>query len=325
MRAIVQKAYGGPEVLTLEEVETPQPGPGDVVVRVHAAALNAGDCFTMRGVPWTTRFVAGFPTPKNYIPGFDAAGVVASVGESVKSLKPGDEVFGECKEALAEFARASEERWVRKPEELSFEEAAAVPTAAATALHGIRDAGRVRSGHRVLINGASGGVGTFAVQIAKMLGAEVTGVCSTRNIEMVNSIGADHVIDYAQEDFTEGGPRFELILDNVANRTLKECRRALAPEGVYVPNSGSAGLGVVIKAFVASMFTRQIRHGFLGTPKPEDLVQLRDLLTTGEITPVVDRTYTLDEAREAFAYAAEGHARGKVVLVMEPAFDATEV
>jgi NADPH:quinone reductase-like Zn-dependent oxidoreductase len=316
MKAIVQRAYGGPEVLEVREVETPTPGDGEVLVRVHAAAVNAGDCFTMLGSPWMVRFVAGFPKPKGYIPGFDVAGVVESVGSGVSRVQPGDEVIGECKAAHAEYASAKEERWVPKPETISFEEAAAVPTTGATALRGLRDAGKLQAGQHALINGASGGVGTFAVQIAKVMGAEVTGVCSGRNAEMVRSIGADHVIDYTQEDFTAGGPRYDLILDNVANRKLSEYKAVLKPDGLYVPNSGNGGMRAVAKAGLASVFSRNFGAPFLGTPKPEDLVQLGEYLESGTIKPVLDRTYPLDEARAAFGYVAEGHAAGKVVLVM---------
>ena len=240
MKAIVQNAYGSPETLQLQEVDKPEVKETEIRVRVRAAALNAGDYFSMRGSPWIVRLMVGFPKPKNYILGWDVAGHVDEVGRNVKRFHPGDTVFGSCQGALAEYACAAEEQFAIKPTNLTFEQAAAVPTAALTALQGLRDAGKVQAGQSVLINGASGGVGTFAVQIAKFLGAEVTGVCSTRNVELVRSLGADHVIDYTQEDFTQGGPRYDLILDNVGNRSFSDCRRALTPRGTLLPCSSKS-------------------------------------------------------------------------------------
>ena len=252
MKAIVQSNYGSADVLALTDIDKPVVGENDVLVRVFAASLNAGDVFYMRGDPFSVRLVVGLPKPKNHVLGFDVSGQVEAVGKNVTLFQPGDEVFGSCGGACAEYVCAAEEKFMLKPVNLTHEQAAAVPTAAATALHGIRDAGKVQPGQKVLINGASGGVGTFAVQIAKSLGAEVTGVCSTSNVEMVRSIGADHVIDYTQEDFTQGGQMYDLILDNVANHSLSECRRALKPDGTLIPNSGGAGLGYVIRAFASS-------------------------------------------------------------------------
>jgi NADPH:quinone reductase-like Zn-dependent oxidoreductase len=248
MKAIVQNEYGSPDVLKLKEVDKPVVKDDGVLVSVHAAALNAGDYFSMRGSPWLARFTVGFPKPKNYILGWDVAGHVEAIGKNVKRFQPGDEVFASCNGTLAEYACAAEDMFAMKPTNLTFEQAAAVPTAAITALQGLRDAGKVQPGQKVLINGASGGVGTFAVQIAKSFGAEVTGVCSTRNVDMVRSIGADHVIDYTQEDFTQSGQRYDLILDNVANRSFSDLRHALTPQGIIIPNSGHGGMGYVIKA-----------------------------------------------------------------------------
>jgi NADPH:quinone reductase-like Zn-dependent oxidoreductase len=314
MKAIVQNDYGPPDVLELKEVDRPVPKDNEVLVRVQAAAIHVGDYFTMLGVPFAVRMVAGMPKPKNYVPGYDVAGCVEAVGKDVTGLEPGDEVFGACQGACAEYACTAQEMFVLKPDNATFQQAAAVPTSALAALHGLRDAGKVQPGHKVLINGASGGVGTFAVQIAKSFGAEVTGVCSTRNLDMVRSIGADHVIDYTQEDFTQGGPRYDLILDNVANRSFSDCRRALTPEGTFIPNSGNAGMGFVIKAFVLSIFLRQQGRPFLSSPNHEDLVVLKDLLESGKVTPVIDRTYPLSQTPEAMAYVGKGHARGKVVI-----------
>jgi NADPH:quinone reductase-like Zn-dependent oxidoreductase len=260
--------------------------------------------------------MVGFPKPKNYILGWDVAGHVDEVGRNVKRFHPGDTVFGSCQGALAEYACAAEEQFAIKPTNLTFEQAAAVPTAALTALQGLRDAGKVQAGQSVLINGASGGVGTFAVQIAKFLGAEVTGVCSTRNVELVRSLGADHVIDYTQEDFTQGGPRYDLILDNVGNRSFSDCRRALTPRGTLLPNTGHAGMGYVLMAFARSAFVRQQGRLFVEKPNAQDLLVLKELIEAGKVTPVIDKTYRLDESPKALAYVGEGHARGKVVVVL---------
>jgi len=317
MKAVVQNAYGSPDVLELKEIDKPVVKDNDVLVRVHAASIHAGDYFVMRGDPYVARMSAGWPKPKNYVPGYDVAGHVEAVGENVKHFQPGDEVFGGCNRTCAEFVCASEDKFVPKPANLTLEQAAAVPTSALAALHGLRDAGKVQPEQKVLINGASGGVGTFAVQIAKAFGAEVTGVCSTRNVNMVKSIGADHVIDYTQEDFTQGEQRYDLILDNVANHSLQDCRRVLTPSGTHIPNSGHSGLGYVLKAFVSSLFVRQQGRPYVSGPKNEDLIVLKELIEAGKITPVIDRTYPLNETPDAFQYLDEGHARGKVVITVE--------
>ena len=316
MRAIVQTGYGSPDVLELREIDQPGVGDGDVLVRAHAASIHSGDYFVMRGVPYLARFAAGWPKPRDYVPGFDLAGTVEAVGKSVTRLQPGDEVFAGCGRACAEYVCAAEEQFVPKPTNLTFEQAAAVPTSALAALHGLRDAGKVQAGQKVLVNGASGGVGTFAVQIAKAFGAEVTGVCSTRNADLVRSIGADHVIEYTQEDFTQSGERYDLILDNVANRTFADCKRALKPSGTLIPNSGNAGIGYILKAYARSVFARQQGRPYLSNPNYDDLVVLKELIEAGKISPVIDRTYPLSETPAAFGYIEKGHASGKVVIIL---------
>jgi len=317
MKAIVQYKYGLPDdVLELKEINKPVVKDDDVLVRVHAASIHIGDWHLMRGVPYFLRVMFGLRKPRNSVPGNDIAGKVEAVGKNVKQLQPGDEVFGWCKGAFAEYACAGENNFVPKPVGLTFEQAAAVGVSAFTALQALRDQGKVQPGQKVLINGASGGVGTFAVQIAKAFGADVTGVCSTRNVDMVRSIGADHVIDYTQEDFTQGEERYDLILDNVANHSLSDCRRALNPQGTHIPNSPTR-MGYLVKAFVSSVFVRQQGRPFLSLPKNEDLVVLKELIEAGKVTPVIDRTYPLSETPEALGYLGEGHARGKVVITVE--------
>jgi NADPH:quinone reductase-like Zn-dependent oxidoreductase len=259
-----------------------------------------------------------FPKPKkDYVVGADLAGRVEAVGKNVTRFQPGDEVFGECSRACTEYVCAQEDKLVQKPHNLTFEQAAAVPTSALTALHALRDQGKVKPGQKVLINGASGGVGTFAVQIAKALGAEVTGVCSARNVDTTRSIGADHVIDYTQEDFTRSESRYDLILDNVASHSFAEYRRVLNPGGTHIPSSGHGGMGYIFKAFLLSLFLRQQGRPFVSTPNQEDLNALKELVEAGRVTPVIDRTYPLRETAEAFRYLDEGHAQGKVVIAVE--------
>ena len=316
MKAIVQNDYGSPDVLKLKEVDKPVTKENDVLIRVHAASINAGDYFSMRGSPWLARFSVGFPKPKNYILGWDMAGHVQAVGEKVTRFQPGDEVFASCSSAFAEYVCAAEDKLAMKPTNLTFEQAAAVPTAAITALQGLRDAGKVQPGQKVLINGASGGVGTFAVQIAKAFGAEVTGVCSSKNVDIVRSIGADHVIDYTQEDFTQSGRRYDLILDNVANHSFSDLRRALTPQGMIIPNSGHGGMGYVFKAFLLSPFMRQHGNMYLASSNNKDLVVLKDFIEAGKVTPVIDKIYPLIDTPEAFRYLEESHAQGKVVITI---------
>jgi NADPH:quinone reductase-like Zn-dependent oxidoreductase len=287
-----------------------------VLVRVKAVSLNAGDVFAMRGNPWPIRLTAGFPKPKNYILGFDMAGVVEAAGSGVTRFRPGDEVYAACGGALAEYVSVAEHKLALKPGSLTFEQAAAIPTAAITALKGLRDVGKLQPGQKVLINGASGGVGTFAVQIAKALGAEVTGVCSTRNVDMVRSLGADDVVDYTRKDFTQNGRRYDLILDNVASHSFPELMRVLTPQGRIVPNSGHRGMGYVFKAFFLSLFLRQLGSVYLAVPNGKDLTELKEWIKTGKVRPVIERTYPLCEAPEAFRYLDKEHARGKVVITV---------
>jgi len=320
MKAIVQNDYGSAatQVFKLKDVDNPVVGDNDVLVRVCAASVNAGDYFSMTGDPWLARLSVGFPKPKDYIPGWDMAGRVEEVGAMAKGFQPGDEVYAAGQSVFAEYVCVDADKLALKPTNLTFDQASAMPTAAITALQGLRDAGKVQPGQKVLINGASGGVGTFAVQIAKAYGAEVTGVCSTRNVDMVRSIGADHVIDYTREDFTEGGQHYDLILDNVANRSFSDLRRALTPQGTIIPNSGHGGMSYVLKAFVLSPFVHQVGSPLITSTNSKDLVALKELAESGHITPVIDRTYPLSEAPEAIGYVGEGHARGKVVITVEP-------
>jgi len=317
MKAIVQNDYGSPDVLELKDVDKPAVKENEVLVRVQAAALNAGDTFSMRGSPWIARFTVGFPKPKDHILGWDVSGQVKAVGKKVTSFQPGDEVFASCSGTLAEFACAAEDVLSMKPTNLTFEQAAAVPTAALTALQCLRDAGKVQSGQSVLINGASGGVGTFAVQIAKFFGAEVTGVCSTKNVDLVRSIGADHIIDYTKKDFSSSGRRYDLILDNVANHAFSDLRRVLTPQGIIIPNSGHGGMGYVFRAFLLSPFSRQHGSMLISKSNTKDLVILKGLIESGDVMPVIDRTFPLQETPEAFRYLEGIHAQGKVVITIE--------
>ncbi len=317
MKAIVLNQYGSPDVVELKEIDKPVIKENEVLVRVNAASVNAGDIFTMRGSPWVIRFTVGISRPKNYVLGWDIAGQVEEVGKTVTRFKPGDEVYTACSGAFAEYACVAEEALAMKPANLTFEQAAAVPTAALTALKALRDQGKVQPGQKVLINGASGGVGTFAVQIAKAFGAEVTGVCSTSKMEIVRSIGADHVIDYTRENFTQSEQRYDFILDNVGSHAFSDYRRVLTPQGIIQPNTGHAGMGYVFKGFLLSLFMHQQGGMFVADPNGKNMDDLTELIEAGKITPVVDKTYPLSEAREAIRYLDEGHARGKVVITME--------
>jgi NADPH:quinone reductase-like Zn-dependent oxidoreductase len=322
MQAIVQDRYGSTDVLAPRDIDPPQIGAGDVLVRVRAASIHVGDVILMTGSPYLMRMATGLRKPTNPVPGTDIAGTVEAVGEDVKSLRPGDDVFGWCAGAFAEYASASEDHFVPKPANLTFEQAAAVGVSATTALQLLRDDGHVESGQKVLVNGASGGVGTFAVQIAKAFGAEVTGVCSTKNVELVRSIGADHVIDYTQEDFRKGGPRYDLILDNVGDHSMSATRRALAPTGVLISNGGGhagGALGRVIRLAIVSMFVRQQGKPSLKTQNRPDLLVLKELVEARKVLPVIDAAYPLREAPRAIGHVATGHARGTVVLAIDPA------
>jgi len=323
MKAIVQERFGPPDVLKLMDTDLPEIGPGDVLVRVHAAALNPYDWHMLRGDPLVARLMGtGLTRPKYRVAGIDAAGRVEAAGADVRGLRPGDEVLGFCPGAFAEFVRAEADKVVPKPAELTFEQAAAVPMAAATALRGIRDVGAVRAGHRVLVNGAAGGVGTYAVQIAVALGAEVTGVCGPGNVELVRSLGAAHVVDYTADDFTEGRARYDVILDNVGNQPLSRLRRALTPTGILVLNAGGSpgrvfgAVGSMLRAVVANGFVRQ-RLRILPTREDRaDLVGVTGLIEDGKLTPVIGRTYPLADTAEGLRYVEAGHARGKVVVTV---------
>jgi NADPH:quinone reductase-like Zn-dependent oxidoreductase len=318
MKAVIQTGYGSADVMELSEVEKPSPGDGEVLIRVLAASLAAGEYFGMRGKPFPIRMYIGFPKPKkDFVVGTDCAGIVEAIGPNVSRFRPGDEVYGECRGSCAEYAIAKEGGIAHKPHNLTFEQAAAVPTSGCTALQGIRDHAKVQRGQKVLINGASGGVGPFAVQVAKALGAEVTGVCSPRNLEMVRSIGADHAIDYTTEDFTQGGPRYDVIMDNVASHSLSDTRRALSPQGVLIPSSGNAGMGWIIAAGLTAMVVRQQGSPFIASNNSADLAVLAEFIEAGRVTPVIDRVYPLQRAPEAFRYLDGGHARGKVVIAVD--------
>jgi NADPH:quinone reductase-like Zn-dependent oxidoreductase len=295
-----------------------------VLVRVHAAALNPYDWHIMRGDPLVARLMGevGLRRPKARVAGVDAAGRVEAVGANVRGLAPGDEVLGFCQGAFAQYARAQADKVVPKPARLTFEQAAAVPMAGTTALRGIRDVGAVRAGHRVLVNGAAGGVGTYAVQIATALGAEVTGVCSTRNVELVRSIGAAHVVDYTTADFTTGRVRYDVILDNVGNRPLSQLRRALAPTGILVLNGGGSPghvlgpVGSILRAVVVNRLVRERLRLLPHEQNSDQLLTLTGLIEAGKLTPVLDRTYPLDDTAEGLRRVEQGHARGKVVITV---------
>lgn len=311
MKAVLYQKYGSPDVLELQEVDKPTVTEGEVLVRVHAASVNPLDWHFLRGKPFVVRIFAGLVKPKRKILGADVAGRVEAVGGKVTQLQPGDEIFGNKSGAFAEYLCVPEYGVVLKPANLTYEEAAAVPVAALTALQGLRDKGGIQPGHKVLINGASGGVGTFAVQIAKSFGAEVTGVCSTRNLDMVRSIGADRVIDYSEEDFTQTGGRYDLILDAVGNHSLSDAKRALHANGIYVAVAGSVG-----RALWIAMTGRKRMVSMLTKSNREDMGFLKELLETGKVTPVIDRRYPLSEVAEALRYLEEGHAQGKVVITV---------
>jgi NADPH:quinone reductase-like Zn-dependent oxidoreductase len=322
MKAIVQDRYGSPAVLESRDIDKPEITDDEVLVRVHAASIHVGDWILMTGDPFVMRMATGLRKPKNAVPGTDVAGTVEAVGKDVKGFVPGDEVFGWATGAFAEYVRATEDHFVRKPASLTFEQAAAIGVSATTALQLLRDDGHVQPGQKVLINGASGGVGTFAVQIAKAFGAEVTGVSSTRNVELVRSIGADHVIDYTAEDFTKGGPRYDLILDNVGNHSMSETRRALTPEGRLISNGGGhtgGKLGRTIRTAIVSMFVRQQAGLSLKTQNSADLEVLKALVEAGKVTPVIGGTYPLERTPAAIEHVAQGHARGTVVISMSQA------
>jgi NADPH:quinone reductase-like Zn-dependent oxidoreductase len=325
MKAIVYTHYGSPDVLQLNEVARPTPRDHEVLVKVHAVSVNAGDLHVLRADPFLIRLMGyGLLKPKNTILGAAIAGRIEAIGANVKQFQPGDEVFGDLSESgrrggFAEYVCASADALVLKPSRLSFEEAAAVPVAAVTALQGLRDKGHIQAGQQVLINGASGGVGTFAVQIAKAFGAEVTAVCSTRNVDAARSMGADHVIDYTKEDFTQNGQQYDLIVAANDNRSISEYKRALRPNGTYVVTGGSkkqAYQAMLLGPWISMTGTKKMGN-LIAKPNTKDLVFVKELLEEGLVVPVIDRRYPLGETADALRYLEAGHARGKVVITVE--------
>jgi NADPH:quinone reductase-like Zn-dependent oxidoreductase len=320
MKAAVYTRYGPPEVVQIADVEKPVPEDNEVLIKVRAASLNPLDWHFMRGTPYAVRIIAGLRKPKFPGLGVDVAGQVQALGAKVSQFKLGDEVFGSCKGAFAEYVCASESVLVMKPANVTFEQAASVPVAAYTALQGLRDKGNIQAGQKVLVNGAAGGVGTFAVQIAKSFGADVTGVCSTRNLELVRSMGADRVIDYTQEDFTKGAQRYDLFLDCVGNHSLSATTRVLNPKGTYVGAGGTTDnwmIGPLVRAIsslVVSLSGNRKLLMILARPNKQDLTFMREQMESGKIMPVIDRHYRLNEISEAIRYLETGHARGKVII-----------
>jgi NADPH:quinone reductase-like Zn-dependent oxidoreductase len=322
MKAIVRDAYGPADVLRLAEIDAPVAREGEVSVRVVAAGVDQGVWHVMVGMPYAMRLAGfGIRAPKNPLLGYDLAGRVEAVGSNAGSFRPGDEVFGTCRGSFAEFAVTGADRLATKPEEVSFEQAAATPTSGVTALQAVRDHGKVKAGQHVLVIGASGGVGTFAVQIAKADGAQVTGVCSAAKSDLVRSIGADHVIDYSKEDFADSASRYDVILDTVGRRSLSDLRRALTPRGTLVIVGGEhagnwLGMRNQLRAAAVSPFVGQKLGFFITKQRSEDLEELRKLLESGAIKPVVDRSFPLDEVPEAIRYLRDGRARGKIVVTI---------
>lgn len=325
MQAVVHDGYGSPDVLRFDDVDVPIAADDEVLVRVVAASINPGDWDVLRGSPYILRPMTGFRKPRSRILGLAVAGQVESVGAGVRGLQRGDEVYaGIGRGGFAQYARVPQASCALKPRNLTFEQAAAVPVAGTTALQALRDVAQIRSGQNVLINGASGGVGTFAVQIAKAFGADVTGVCSAKNADLVRSIGADHVVDYSREDFTRIGVRYDLIFDNVGNRSLSDLRRALKPSGILIPNSNKGSgrwIGGYVRramtALVVSPFVSQKLKPFAATEKAEDLAALAQLIESGQITPVIERTYPFRDTADALRHYGGGHTKGKVVITME--------
>ena len=319
MKAIVYHRYGSPDVLKCADIERPTPKDNEVLIKVRAASANPIDWHFMRGTPYFMRIMTGLRKPKITTAGVDVAGEVEAIGRKVTRIKPGDEVFGTCRGAFAEYACLSESAFDTKPNNMTFEQAASVPVAALTALQALRDKGHIQTGQKLLINGAAGGVGTFAVQIAKSFGADVTGVCSTRNVEMVRSIGADRVIDYTQEDFTKTGQRYDLILDNISNHSLFACRRLLNPNGILLIVGAKDLRTLLTRAltgFVLSLFTRQKFLMFIAKLNREDLTFVGELMMAGKVIPVIDRRYRLSEVSEAIRLLEGGHARGKIIITV---------
>jgi NADPH:quinone reductase-like Zn-dependent oxidoreductase len=321
MKAVTRTVYGPAEGLSFDEVPMPEVGETDVLVKMHASSVNPYDWHLLRGEPYLLRVGAGYRRPKNHDMGIDAAGTVVAVGGKVTRFEMGDNVFGIARGAFAEYAAADEKRLAAKPDAMTFEAAASLPCAGNTALLAVRDKGQVTSGMSVLVNGASGGVGSYAVQIAKSLGAEVTGVCSSRNVELVRSIGAADVIDYSRDDFARQTRRYDVIVDTIGNRSLRDLRRALKPRGTLVIAGGGSGkwfrpLALLVKAVVVAPFVRQQIRGFMSIVTTENLETLSALVTSGDVVPLIDRQYSLSETPTALGYVEEGHARGKVVITI---------
>lgn len=322
MRAVVQNIYGGAGVLRPDRTPIPAPGPKAVLIHVSAAGVDRGVCHMMTGTPYLGRLAFGLRKPRNRVPGMDLAGTVVSVGSAVTRFSLGDEVYGSGRGSFAEFAVAAEDKLALKPSNLNFEQAASVPVSAVTALQGLRDSGRIKQGDRVLITGASGGVGSYAVQLAKAFGAEVTGVCSASKLEFVRSLGADHVIDYAAEDLADGTGSYDLILDIAGNPSIAHLRRALTPQGTAVITGGeeggrfTGGIGRQLGALVVSRFLNQRLTMFLGMVRATDLEQLTGLIEAGRVTPALERSFALDEAADAIRYLESGKVRGKIVIAV---------
>jgi NADPH:quinone reductase-like Zn-dependent oxidoreductase len=322
MKAIVQDRYGSADVLELRDIETPVAGSDDVLIRVHAASVFIGDWHVMTGLPYLGRLVFGLRAPKLRVRGQDVAGTVEAIGEGVTTFQVGDEVFGTCRGSFADYANARQDMVAPKPANLTFQQAATVPITGTTALQAVRDKGRVKSGQNVLIIGAAGGVGSFAVQIARAFGAHVTGVCSTAQLDLVRSIGAEKVIDYTREDFAEMGQRYDVILDIAGNRSVSNLRRALAPKGTLVIVGGEGGgrwfggINRQLGAQLRSMFVGQRLGTFIAKQNGEDLFVLKELIEAGKLTPVIGTTFPLQQVPEAIRQLTEGHARGKVVITV---------
>jgi NADPH:quinone reductase-like Zn-dependent oxidoreductase len=326
MKAMTQDRYGSADVLVLDDLAMPVVGDDELLIRVHAAGVGPDVWHLMTGLPYFVRLMGlGLRKPKARVPGWDVAGSVETVGKDVTDFHPGDEVFGTCRGSFAEFASARPETLAAKPANLTFEQAAGVPVSGCTALHGLRDEGELQAGQTALIIGASGGVGTFAVQLAKVFGAHVTGVCSTTKVDLVRSLGADHVIDYTREDFTDGRQRYELILDTAGRRPLSHLRRALTPKGTLVIVGGEGGGRLTggferqLRAALLSPFVGQRLRAVMSTARQEDLRYLKDVIEAGEVTPVISKTYPLAEAAKALSDADEGHGRGKTVITLRGA------
>lgn len=326
MKAVVYEGFGSPDILRCQDIEKPTPGENEVLIKVRAASINPLDWKLMKGGPFLVRILLGLGKPKIRRPGVDVAGEVEAIGRNVTQFNPGDEVFGTCVGAFAEYATSAsafgiKSALVKKPENVTFEQAASAPVAALTALQGLRDKGRIEAGQKVLINGAAGGVGTFAVQMARVFGSHVTGVCSTGNVDMVRSIGADRMIDYTQNDFTKSEERYELLLDCVGNHSLSACRRVLNPKGILVlvgaPDRATRIVTRTIGALVRSRFGTKKMVFFIARMNKEDLTTVGEFMAAGKVRPVIDKRYKLSEASEAFRYVEKGHARGKVLISLE--------